>query len=39
MIRRRGTMLVPRGDLILREGDEVLLYTKSHIADAVNIQI
>ena len=39
MIRRRGTMLVPNGDLVLREGDEVLLYTKSHIADAVNIQI
>ena len=39
MIRRRGTMLVPRGDLILREGDEVLLYTKSHYADAVNIEI
>ena len=39
MIRRRGTLVVPNGDLVLREGDEVLLYTKSHIADAVNIQI
>ena len=39
MIRRRGTMLVPRGDFVLREGDEVLLYTKSHIADAMNIEI
>ncbi len=39
MIRRRGTMLVPRGDLILREGDEVLLYTKSHITDAFNIEL
>ena len=39
MIRRRGTMLVPRGDFVLREGDEVLLYTKSHVADAVNVQI
>ncbi|MBQ9045654.1 MAG: ion transporter [Oscillospiraceae bacterium] len=39
MIRRRGTMLVPRGDFILREGDEVLLYTKSHITDAVNVEI
>ena len=39
MIRRRGTMLVPNGDLVLREGDEVLLYTKSHITDAIDIQI
>ena len=39
MIRRRGTMLVPRGDFVLREGDEVLLYTKSHINDAVNIEL
>ena len=28
MIRRQGTMLVPRGDLILRAGDEVILYRK-----------
>ena len=39
MIRRSGTMLVPNGDLVLREGDEVLLYTKSHIANALNVKL
>jgi voltage-gated potassium channel len=39
MIRRSGTMLVPNGDLVLREGDEVLLYTKSHISNALNVRL
>ncbi len=39
LVKRRGTMLIPRGDLVLREGDEVLLYTKSHYADAVSVEI
>ena len=28
LVRRQGTMLVPHGDLILKSGDEVLLYQK-----------
>ena len=39
LVRRKGTMLIPRGDLLLREGDTVLLYTKSHIAGATTIEI
>ena len=39
MIRRSGTMLVPNGDLVLHEGDEVLLYTKSHISNALNVRL
>ena len=39
MIKRRGTMLIPKGSMILREGDTVLMYTKSHVAGATNIEI
>ncbi len=31
VVRRQGTMLVPRGDLILMEGDTVVLYTRKMI--------
>ena len=33
MVRRRGTMLIPRGDLIFREGDEVIVYTRKKVRD------
>ena len=39
LVKRRGTMLIPRGSMILREGDSVLLYTKSHISGATSIEI
>ena len=39
LVRRGGTMLVPRGELMLREGDSVLLYSKSHINGAETIEI
>ena len=39
LVKRRGTMLIPRGSMILREGDTLLLYTKSHVAGAVSIEI
>lgn len=39
LVRRNGTMLIPRGSLILREGDTVLLYSKSHIAGAETVEI
>ncbi len=39
MVRRGGTMLVPKGNLILREGDRVLLYSKSHINGAETIEL
>ena len=34
MIKRNGTMLIPKGDLMLLEGDHVILYSQSYIADA-----
>ena len=39
LVKRRGTMLIPNGNLVLREGDRVLLYTKSHISGATSIEI
>ena len=39
MVRRRGNVLIPNGDLVLREGDSIILYTQSHIRDASTIEI
>ena len=39
MVRRKGNILIPNGDLVLREGDSVLLYTQSHMRDAHTIQV
>ena len=37
MVKRRGTMLIPHDDLRLREGDHIILYSQSRIADAEQI--
>ena len=34
MIKRNGTMLIPKGDLMLLEGDHVILYSQTYLADA-----
>lgn len=39
MVERKGRMLIPRGDLKLLEGDKLLLYTQSRLADADLLQI
>ena len=39
MIRRRGRMLIPRGSLVLLEGDQVILYSQSHLPHGQNISI
>ena len=39
MVKRNGTMLVPKGDLMLLEGDHVILYSQSNIANADVISI
>lgn len=38
MVRRSGTMLIPRGDLMLLEGDRVIVYSQESIPDATLIQ-
>ena len=39
MVKRRGKAIIPNGDLVLREGDGVILYTQSHIPKANTIEI
>ena len=39
MVKRNGTVLVPKGELMLLEGDHVILYTQEKFAHATTIQI
>ena len=39
MVRRKGNVLIPNGDLVLKEGDSIILYTQSHIRDANTIPV
>ena len=39
MVKRNGVMLVPKGDLMLLEGDKVILYSQERINHASTIQI
>ena len=39
MVRRKGSLLIPNGDLMLKEGDSIILYSQSHIRDASTIEI
>lgn len=39
MVQRNGTMLVPKGDLMLLEGDHIVMYSQEKIANASVIDI
>jgi len=39
MVKRNGTVLVPKGDLMLPEGDHVILYSQERISGASTIQV
>ena len=39
MVKRNGTMLVPKGELMLLEGDHVILYSQERFSNAATIQI
>lgn len=39
LVKRRKKVLIPNGNMVLREGDMVLLYTQSFFADANEIGI
>lgn len=38
MVRRNGTMLIPNGDLILLQGDHVIVYSQEDISEADPVQ-
>ena len=39
MIKRSGTMLVPNGNLVLMEGDHVILYSQERISHSHLIEV
>jgi len=39
LVKRENKSLIPKGDLILREGDKVFLYTQLHLAHTNDIEI
>ena len=39
MVKRNGVMLVPKGNLVLLEGDHIILYTQERLTGASTIQI
>ncbi len=39
MVKRKGKVLIPKGDLVMQEGDKVVMYTELHMSNAQNIQI
>jgi voltage-gated potassium channel len=39
LVKRSDKVLIPRGDLMLLEGDTVVLYTQTRLSDAQNIEI
>lgn len=39
LVKRRNKALIPNGNMILQEGDNVFLYTEKHLADANEIEI
>ena len=39
MVKRRGRALIPNGDLVLKEGDRIILYTQGHIRADHTIEV
>ena len=39
MVKRNGSMLVPKGELMLLEGDHIVMYTQERISHADTIQV
>ncbi len=39
MVRRNGKGIIPTGDMVLQEDDEVILYTQVHLSNAMEIDV
>ena len=39
MVKRKGHMLIPNGDLVLLEGDKLVLYSRVHINHTNTFQV
>ena len=39
LVKRKNKALIPKGNMVLYEGDRVFMYTKLHLSDANHIEI
>ncbi|MBQ7887050.1 MAG: ion transporter [Clostridia bacterium] len=39
MIKRKGKVLIPNGNLVMQEGDKVIMYTQQHFSHAQHIEV
>ena len=39
MVKRQGKVLIPNGNLVMQEGDKVIMYTQQHFSHAHNIEV
>ncbi len=39
LIKRKNKALIPNGNMVLREGDTIILYTQMHFANSNNLEI
>lgn len=39
LVKRKNKALIPKGNMVLNEGDRVFMYTKLHLSDANHIEI
>ncbi len=39
MVKRRGKVLIPNGDLVMQEGDKVVMYTQMRFSHAQHIEV
>ena len=39
MVKRKGRVLIPNGDMIMQEGDKVIMYTQLHVSHSHTIEV
>ena len=39
MVKRQGKVLIPNGNLVMQEGDKVIMYTQQHFSHAHHIEV
>ena len=39
LVKRHGKALIPHGNMLLQEGDTVILYTQSYLANSEDLEI
>ncbi len=39
LVKRKNTVMIPSGDLLLREGDTIVLYTQTYLSGAVDMDV